>query len=67
MILVDDFKGLSKTYKGTKGDAVITRNCGNKDKIDRWSVSVVVDGKYKRLATRVEFTKAIEMAKAAID
>ncbi len=57
----------SMEYEGTKGVAVLTRNFGNMDKKDYWSVAVSVNGKYKKLATRVEFNKAIAMAENAID
>lgn len=65
MMLIDD-RGASKTYKGIRGDAVLTRNCGNVDRVDKWMVAVVVEGKYKRLATRADFQKAYAMAEKEI-
>ena len=58
--------GLCKTYEGAKGEAILTRNFGNRDKTDKWSVNVIVDGEYKKLATRAEFNKAYAMAEEAI-
>lgn len=66
MKMVKDL-GHSKSFEGSNGEAVITRNYGNCDKKDYWSVAVSVNGKYKRLATRTDYTKAVAMAKAAID
>lgn len=67
MTLTKDIQGLSKSYKGKNGEAVITRNFGNKDKKDNWSVSVVVNGEYKKLANRIPFQKAYQMAEMEID
>lgn len=66
MTLIND-KGFSKEFQGLHGAAVLTKNFGNKDKYDRWSVAVVVDGEYKKLTTRAEYKKAYLMAEKAID
>lgn len=55
------------TFEGKNGQAVITRNFGCADKRDYWSVSVSVNGQYKKLANRVTLEKAMAMAEAAID
>ena len=65
MKMVNDL-GHAKMFEGSKGEAVITRNYGNCDKKDYWSVAVRVNGKYKKLATRTDYTKAVAMAEAAI-
>ncbi|MCR4671947.1 MAG: hypothetical protein K5637_01750 [Lachnospiraceae bacterium] len=64
-LIVD--KGGSKTYEGSKGLGVITQNFGNLDKADKWSASVSVDGKYRQLARRVNFAKAVAMIESEID
>ena len=66
MVLKEDIRGACKTYTGSRGEAVITKNMGNKDKTDRWSVAVTINGAYKKLANRVEFNKAYAMAENAI-
>lgn len=66
MRLVEDHKGMSKKFEGANGVAVLTKNIGNLDKRDRWSVAVVVNGKFKKLATRAEYDKAYAMAEKAI-
>lgn len=66
MKLVND-GGNVKVYEGLFGHAVITKNFGNRDKNDKWSVAVDVDGQYKKLANRVEFQKAYTLAEHAID
>lgn len=66
MKIIED-KGLCKTFAGTRGEAVLTRNFGNKDRADKWSVSVVVDGEYKQLARRADYSKAYALAEEAID
>lgn len=66
MELIKDIKNISKHYIGHNGEAVIIKNMGNKDRIDKWSVSVVVNGKYKKLANRVDFEKAYTMAENLI-
>lgn len=67
MKLVKEIDGKCKTFEGKNGQAVLTKNFGNKDKKDCWAVCVSVKGKYKKLATRVDFTKAYAMAENAID
>lgn len=65
MTLVKETKYV-KEYKGSRGEAVIARNFGNNDKTDKYTVHVVVDGEFKRLATRASFANAVSMAEAAI-
>ena len=70
MKLVNEVKTtvvFSETYEGTKGKACITKNLGVHDMIDHFEVSVLVNGKYKCLAKRARYEKAIAMAKDAID
>lgn len=57
----------SEVYEGIKGKACITKNLGIHDTIDHFEVSVLVNGKYKCLAKRARYEKAIAMAKDAID
>ena len=59
--------GKVKKYDGENGQAVLTRNFGNLDKTDKWSVSVVVNGQYKKLANRADFQKAYALAEQAIN
>lgn len=66
MKLTEDIRGLTKTYTGERGEAILSRNFGNKDKGDKWSVSVIINGEYKRLANRVDFNKAFQMAESEI-
>lgn len=66
MELVENIQGACKTYRGTNGEAILTKNFGNRDKGDRWSVTVVVSGEYKRLANMVEFSKGYAMAENVI-
>ena len=66
MTLTKDVNGLSKTYEGPNGIAVLTRNFGNRDKVAKWSLSVTVNGEYKDLGRRIEFQKAYAMAEAMI-
>lgn len=56
----------SEVYEGTKGKACITKNMGIRDVADHFEVSVIVNGKYKCLAKRARYEKAIAMAEAAI-
>jgi hypothetical protein len=66
MKLVKDINGMSKTYEGRNGTAVLTRNFGSKDRGDKWSVSVEVNGEFKRLASRAEFKTAYALAEQKI-
>ncbi len=65
MVLVVD-RVNSKTYEGTNGRAVLTRNFGNKDRVDKWSVLVSTGGTCRYLARRADFNTAISLAKEAI-
>lgn len=70
MKLVNEVKTsvvFSETYEGVKGKACIIRNMGIRDTINHFEVSVLVNGKYKCLAKRARYEKAIAMAKDAID
>lgn len=66
MKLSRDIKGACKIYTGARGEAVITKNMGNRDKTDRWSVAVTINGVYKKLANRVDFNKAYVIAENEI-
>lgn len=57
----------TQVYKGEKGEAVITRNLGGRNKKDYWNVAVSVNGSYKKLATRTKFERAYFLAEEAID
>ena len=65
MELVQDM-GNSKLYKGANGMAALTRNYGNKDKTDKWAVTVAINGACKKLATRADFKRAYALAEEAI-
>ena len=65
-LTIETASGASKLYEGPNGVAVLTKNLGNKDKGDRWQVSVSVNGKYKTLAKRANFEKAYAMAENEI-
>lgn len=57
----------TQVYKGEKGEAVIARNLGGRNKKDYWSVTVSVNGACKKLATRTKFERAYFLAEEAID
>ena len=51
--------GISETYVNKGNRAVITSNFGILDKKTYVSVDAVIDGKYKQIATRMRYEKAI--------
>lgn len=57
----------NEVYEGKNGQACISRNYGINDKVDHYSVCVKVGSKFKQLATRAKYEKAVAMAEAAID
>lgn len=63
---VNNRNNQSFTYEGEHGVAVITRNFGNLDRVPKWSLDVRVDGKFKHVASRMEFQNAFAKAEALI-
>lgn len=51
--------GISETYVNNGNRAVITSNFGILDKKTYVSVDAVINGKYKQIATRMRYEKAI--------
>lgn len=58
--------GVARMFEGENGVAVLTRNCGNNDKHDRWALAVSIHGEYQRVASRMEYQKAYAIAEAMI-
>ena len=63
---VNNYCGAFQKFEGENGVAILTKNCGNKDKQDRWSLTVVIQGSYQEVAKRIEYSKAYALAEELI-